>query len=67
MDPVRDLKITDMEFVQMKEEKEQFVAALEYHSCKRCPEFEQHVRHLYLGQHGFSIHHSMCIQFVGIH
>ena len=59
VDPVRDLKITDMEFVQMKEEKEQFEAALEYYSCKRCPEFEQHVRLSCTAQHGFCTCHGL--------
>ena len=44
LDPVRDLKLSNMEFVEMREEREQFEATLQHYSCKRCPEFEKHVR-----------------------
>ncbi len=43
LDPVRDLRVTMMEFVQMRDERRQFESTLEHYSCTRCPEFLEHV------------------------
>ena len=41
--PIHDLRVSSMEFVEMKEERDQFEALLEHYTCIRCPEFNEHV------------------------
>lgn len=40
--PIHDLRVSSMEFVEMKEERDQFRATLEHYTCTRCPEFDEH-------------------------
>lgn len=42
-DPVKDLQVTSMEFVEMKEEREQFEGVLQHYFCTHCPELPDHV------------------------
>lgn len=44
-DPVKDLQVTSMEFVEMKDEREQFEDVVQHYSCTRCPELPDHVSH----------------------
>ena len=41
--PVRQLRVTDMEFVQMRDERERLESTMDCYTCVRCPEFESHV------------------------
>ena len=43
LDPVRELKVTDMEYVEMRDERNQLVHLLSELSCRHCPLFEDHV------------------------
>ena len=43
LDPMRDLKLNDMQYVEMREEKEQFESTMPLYRCINCPDFEQHV------------------------
>ena len=43
MNPVRNLRVTSMDFVEMREEREQFEGTLQHYSCTHCPEFTDHV------------------------
>ena len=46
LEPVKHLRITDMEFVQTRDEREKLESTMDYFSCKRCPQFEEHVSYL---------------------
>ena len=43
LSPVKHLRITDMEFVEMRDEREKLESTMEFYTCKRCPDFEAHV------------------------
>ena len=43
LSPVKHLRITDMEFVEMRDEREKLESMMDFYTCKRCPEFEAHV------------------------
>ena len=43
LDPVKDLKMGNLDFVEMKQEKERFEGTLEHYSCIRCYQFKEHV------------------------
>lgn len=43
LDPVKQLHITDMEFVQMRDEREKLESTMNSYTCTRCPDFEAHV------------------------
>ena len=43
LNAVKHLRITDMEFVQMRDETEKLESTMDFYTCKRCPEFEAHV------------------------
>lgn len=43
LDPVKDLKMNTMEFIELKRDKEQFENTMEHYSCIRCPQFVEHV------------------------
>ena len=44
LDPVRDLKIKELSFVEMMEEKRAVEGTMSYFTCLSCPNFEEHVR-----------------------
>ena len=44
LDPVRDLKIKDLTFVEMMEEKRTVEETMAHFTCLSCPQFEEHVR-----------------------
>ena len=46
--PVRQLRVTDMGFVQMRDERERLESTMECYTCIRCPEFDSHVSTLSL-------------------
>ena len=41
--PVRHLRITDLEFVQTRDERESLEATMDCYNCSRCPQFREHV------------------------
>ena len=41
--PVRQLRVSDMEFVQMRDERESLESTMDCYTCTRCPEFQSHV------------------------
>ena len=43
LDPVQDLKVTSMEYVQMSEHNFQIESTLESYNCVGCPQFLKHV------------------------
>lgn len=43
LDMLRDLKVTNMEYVQMTEDKIRIESTLEGYSCLHCPQFQRHV------------------------
>ena len=43
LNPVRDLKVTNMDYVAMGEERLQLEAMVQHHTCVRCPLFKEHV------------------------
>lgn len=43
LDPMKDLKLTSMYFLELKEEKELLEPTMSDHDCIRCPDFKQHV------------------------
>ncbi len=45
LDPMKDLKINDMGYVDMYEEKKSFESAVMSYKCIQCPQFNQHVCH----------------------
>lgn len=45
LDPVADFKLTNMEFVERKMEKQQFEQTMVHYTCIRCPQFKEHVSH----------------------
>ena len=44
LDPVKDLRVMDMEFVEMRDECEQLKKMLGQFICTSCPLFTDHVR-----------------------
>lgn len=46
LDPVKHLHITDMEFVQMRDEREKLESTMNSYTCTRCLDFEAHVSSL---------------------
>lgn len=44
LDPVKDLKIKELNFVEMMEEKRTVEGTMSYFTCLSCPNFEEHVR-----------------------
>ena len=44
LDPVADFKLTSMDFVERKMEKQQFEQTMIHYSCLSCPQFKEHVR-----------------------
>ena len=46
--PVRELRITDMEFVQIRDEREKLESTMDCYTCCHCPQFEAHVSSQYI-------------------
>ena len=44
LDPVRDLKLNDLRFVELRDECQLVEATMSHFSCSECPQFDQHVR-----------------------
>ena len=44
LDPVRDLKIKELSFVETMEEKRTVEGTMSYFTCLSCPNFKEHVR-----------------------
>lgn len=40
---MKDLKLNSMEYMQLKEEKDQLEPTMCYYGCIRCPDFKYHV------------------------
>ena len=43
LDPVNNLRINNMEFVKMKEEKDKLEGTMEHYDSTHCPQFTEHV------------------------
>ena len=43
LDAVQDLRVTNMEFIQMSEAKVQIESTLEMYNCIHCSHFQEHV------------------------
>ena len=43
LSPVKHLRITDMEFVEMSDERGKLEATMDCYNCTHCPEFKAHV------------------------
>ena len=46
LDPVKDLKLNDLQFVGLRDDCQRVEATMSHFSCLECPQFEQHVRNL---------------------
>lgn len=44
MDPIKNLKIKDLKYIEMIDKKRWLESVLETYECIRCPHFEEHVR-----------------------
>ena len=45
--PVRQLRVTDMGFVQLRDERERLESTMDCYTCVRCPDFEAHVSQVF--------------------
>lgn len=43
LDPLKDLKINDMDYVSMLKEMKEMEDSMEQYGCIQCPAFEKHV------------------------
>ena len=46
--PVRDLKIKDLEYIQMSDEKKILESVIGTYDCIQCPQFKKHVSEISL-------------------
>lgn len=63
LDPVRDLKLNDLQFVKLRDDCQQLATTMTHYSCSQCPLFTQHVSlpfSMAMGRHKmpFSLHGS---------
>ena len=43
LDPVNDLRISNLEFVEMKQELDKLEGTMQHYGCTICPQFTEHV------------------------
>ena len=58
LDPVNDLRINNMEFVELKEEMNKLEGTMQHYNCTHCPHFSEHVSTSMCVQHRF-LHHEI--------
>ena len=50
LDPMKDLKVNTMEYMELKDEKYRLEKTMCYYDCVRCPDFDDHVSKMFYFQ-----------------
>ena len=48
LDPVKDLKMSGLGYIELRDEKEMVEDTMLCYSCIKCPKFNEHVSYLYI-------------------